>query len=240
MRVFEFHFNPSQTAGKQISKGKIAFDSFCYEPENIREKKLGSLYIVGEIALSDNSEFLNDLAQTIKKQYYQKNKPKPNPEKNLKSALKQANNFLQNKIKNGNADWINNLNFAVLNFVSNENEELWKLNFTKTGDIKIFLIRQGQPLNISQNLEAQKTNSHQVFTKVSPNKVLATKKLFGNIAAGQLSKDDKLLIVISRLSKKDRKLYGKFKIVINILCSLPCLPCLSYFWYFIKVLKTPI
>ncbi|GAI13815.1 unnamed protein product, partial [marine sediment metagenome] len=42
MQVFELHFNP------KLKEDQI-FDSFVYEPENIYEKNLGSLYVIGEL-----------------------------------------------------------------------------------------------------------------------------------------------------------------------------------------------
>ena len=37
MQVFEFHFNPK-------AKTDSSFDSFCYEPENIYEKKKEAIH----------------------------------------------------------------------------------------------------------------------------------------------------------------------------------------------------
>ena len=42
MQIFELHFNP------KLNKDQL-LDSFVYEPQNIYEKRLGSLYIVGKL-----------------------------------------------------------------------------------------------------------------------------------------------------------------------------------------------
>ncbi len=53
-------------------KQKAFLDTFIFEPENMDEQNLGSLYIIGEITdISANSEYLiNLLVATIKKEYY--------------------------------------------------------------------------------------------------------------------------------------------------------------------------
>lgn len=38
MKVFEFHFNPQL-------RPDLIFDSFCYEPENIYEKRMGENWL---------------------------------------------------------------------------------------------------------------------------------------------------------------------------------------------------
>jgi len=61
MQVFELHFNPR-------GKEDLIFDSFCYEPENIFERRMGGLYMAGLLknALPQNARFLDNLARTIK------------------------------------------------------------------------------------------------------------------------------------------------------------------------------
>ncbi len=207
MKIFEFHFQVSN------EKGKV-FDSFCYEPENIREKKLGNLYIVGEVndTSIQNAGLLDDLAQNIKTKFYHPSKKgvKPNPEKNLKESLKTANNFLQDKIKEGETSLLANLNLAVLNLIPSSQNHLnlsppgkkvkWELNFAKTGEVKIFLIREGQVSDISQNLESNKKDAPSLFIPISKNKVLATQKFFGDIATGELSEQDRIAVLTKEIS----------------------------------------
>ena len=93
MQIFEFHFNPK-------AKEEVILDSFIYEPENVYEKKLGTLYVAGELtnALPQNHRFLNNLAPAIKEGYYQLS-AQASPEAALKNSLKKANNFLENQEK---------------------------------------------------------------------------------------------------------------------------------------------
>ncbi len=198
MQVFEFLFNPDQNNNRDNNKENKIFDSFCYEPENIREKKLGSLYIIGEVINYNNIQFLNDLAVNIKEKYYHinsKSKAKSNPEKKLKEALKETNNFLQNRIKQGDDKWLNNLNLAILNLTFSENQ--WELNFTKIGDIKILLIREGHLSDIGQSFKSktEKENSSPLFTQISSSKILTTEKFFENIATGRLSEYDRIAVL---------------------------------------------
>jgi len=129
MRVFEFHFNP------KAQEDKI-FDSFIYEPE---------LYMAGELSqvLPQNSQLLNNLALTIKKAYQ--------THSSLGEVIKKANEFLEKETKAENVSWLGNLNFSVLSFKD------YILNFTKVGNIKILLQREGELLDIGQNLEFQDT-----------------------------------------------------------------------------------
>ena len=190
LKVFEFHFQINN------QKGKV-FDSFCYEPENIREKKSGNLYIVGEVnnTTIQNAGLLDDLAQNIKTKFYGplKKRGKSNPEKNLKESLKAANIFLQDKIKEGETGLPGNLSLAVLNLILSERK--WELNFAKTGEVKIFLIREEQVSDISQNLESNKKNTPSSFIPISKNKILAAQKFFGDIATGQLSENDRIAVL---------------------------------------------
>lgn len=165
MKVFEFHFNP------KAQEDKI-FDSFIYEPE---------LYMAGELsqALPQNSQFLNNLALTIKREY--------RTNSSLGEVLKKANEFLEKEAKAENVSWLGNLNFVVLSFKDSI------LNFTKVGNIKILLQREGELLDIGQNLEFQDTEPYPL-------------KIFGNIAEGKLAQNDKVIIltknVFSALTQK--------------------------------------
>jgi len=168
MQILEFHFNPK-------TKEDLIFDTFAYEPENLYEKKLGNLYIVGELtkALSKDSRFLNNLAEIIKKEFYSSSLKK-SPETSLKDSLKRANEYLDGQAKEGNVDWMGNLNFGMLNIKD------YSLNLTKAGYIKILLVRQKEVVDLSQNLESQ------------PKDALKT---FGNIATGKLAENDKIILL---------------------------------------------
>lgn len=169
MKIFEFHFNPKST-------DHVIMDSFCYEPENDNERKLGNLFMVGQLTnvFPQNSHFLDNLASIIKKEFY--GKSQLTPEESLKQALKVANTFFSKEAQKGNVSWLGNLNFAVVNIKN------FILNFAKTGNLKILLIREKEILDVSQNLEFQDTEPY-------------LSKIFGNIAVGKLALRDRVLIL---------------------------------------------
>ena len=141
MQAFELYFNPRKM-------DDIFLTSFIYEPTNIYEQRLGNLYVVGELtqALPQNAHFLANLSLAIRKEYYSSGLKK-SCEASLQEALKKGNEFLDQESKNGNVGWLGNLNFSVISFKDPV------LNFAKAGDIKIFLVRANQLMDLSQNLE---------------------------------------------------------------------------------------
>jgi len=172
MRIFELHFNP-RSKGETVDK---IFDSFCYEPENIYERRLGSLYMVGELrnTLPQNSRLLDNIAQVIKGRYYVL--PLQTPEQSFKESLKKINEFLAGEVSKENVSWLGNLNFAVLSLKN------FDLNFTKVGDIKILLLRAGKIIDIGKNLDLQDIEPYPL-------------KIFINIVSGKLDVNDKILVL---------------------------------------------
>ena len=168
MRVLEFHFNPKLRPG-------LIFDSFCYEPGNVYERRMGNLYLTGALRniLPQNVNFLDKLAKVIQKEYYRSSIIKP--EKALKESLKEANEFLEQIAKKGDVSWLGNLSFAALSLKN------YQLNFTKIGDLKIFLLRGGKLVDIDKKLK---------FEEILPWPL----KVFGNIVSGKLGQDDVILI----------------------------------------------
>jgi len=173
MQIFELHFNP------KLKDDKL-FDSFIYEPENAYEKKLGSLYIVGEIqnALPSDSRFLDNLAKLIKSKYYTFSLK--TPEKALSESLKKTNEFLEEEVKKENVSWLGNLNLAVLSLKD------FNLIFSKTGDLKVLLLRGNQVIDIGKNLEPGEIEPYPL-------------KVFFNVVSGQLVEDDKILVLTKNI-----------------------------------------
>ena len=173
MQIFELHFNP------KLKEDQI-FDSFVYEPENIYEKKLGSLYAVGELrnVLPQNLKLLDDIAKSIKKNYYTFSQKFP--EKALSQSLKKTNEYLAEKVKKENVSWLGNLNFAVFSLKD------FNLIFTKTGDIKILLLRAGQIIDIGKNLDLREIEPYPL-------------KIFLNVVSGKLFQDDKILVLTKEI-----------------------------------------
>lgn len=177
MRFFELHFNP-----QKIDAPDLVFDSFCYEPENIYEKRLGSLFIVGELknVFPQNLKFLDNLSAEIKRRYYSA-PVKFSAEAALKDCLKKTNEFLEGVAKQGEVSWLGNLNLAILSFAPAKKDE-FLVNFTKVGNVKILLVRSGEIIDIGKNLE---------FSEIEPYPL----KIFGNIVSGKLAEKDVVAIL---------------------------------------------
>lgn len=156
-------------------------DIFIYEPENIEEKSLGSLYIIGEIVnLPENSSYIvNLLASIIKKEFYS-NKKRTGLEA-LEAGLNKANSTLSDLAERGNIEWIGNLNMACA--VHSQKE----LHLSQAGKIKTLLIRNGQISDIGKNVILGK-NPHPFRT-------------FANIASGELEINDLVLFATPELFK---------------------------------------
>jgi len=169
MEIFELHFNPK-------TKEHHTFDTFIYEPENTYEKRLGGLYMTGELSniLPKPKEFITNIAKTIKKSFYSLSSS--NQEKALSHTLKAVNDFLKEEVKKENVNWLGNLNFAVLSIKGDD------LVFTKTGDTKILLLRGGQVNDIGKNLNLEGVDPYPL-------------KVFFNIAEGKLAEDDIVLVL---------------------------------------------
>ncbi|MEK7482687.1 MAG: hypothetical protein AAB620_02785 [Patescibacteria group bacterium] len=176
MQVLELHFNPK-------ARPDVFFDSFCYEPENIYEKRLGSLYIIGELTRANpkNSRLLDELASTIKARHY--GLTSRSSAFALREALKSANKFLAELVREGNVDWLGNLNCALLSVkqtIANDKAS-FVFNFTKVGKIKILLVRGKTMVEIGQELE---------ITDMEPYPL----KVFFNTASGKLKENDRLIV----------------------------------------------
>lgn len=180
MEIFEFHFNPPKE--KEIATGhaRSIFDSFCYEPENIYEKRMGNLHMVGFLknVLPQNVRFLDKLSQIIKEKYYKT--VSNSTEKSLKEALRKTNEYLEKTAKEGDVSWLGNLSFAVLSIKN------FELNFTKVGSLKIFLLRKGQIIDIDQKIK---------FDEIEPYPL----KIFGNIVSGKLAENDVILVLTNEI-----------------------------------------
>lgn len=188
MQIFEFYFNPK-------ARENTICDSFVFEPENVQENRLGSLYMVGELnnSLPQNAKLLENLALVIKKEYYLQ-EPQKTCEQCLREGLRKANEFLNQETKKGNVSWLGNLSFAILGL------DDFILNFAKVGSLKILLKRGSELLDIGQNLESQDVEPYPL-------------KLFGNIAIGKLSSGDRLMMA----SQGVATCFEKFNVLKDVL-----------------------
>jgi len=173
MQSFEFLFNPDSPYA--------VYDTFCFEPEDKKEKKLGNLYIAGELenSLPQKRHLLSSLADIIRKEYYKNFDD--SPEESLKKSLEKANEFLSFQVKNNNVDWLGNLDFVVLTIDSS-----CSLNLAKVGNLRIFILRSDEILDMGQAAGLQEM--------VSPSKI------FQNIITGNLDQGNKILITIKEIA----------------------------------------
>src|SRR4030043_1854545 len=120
MKAFEFQFNPGIDP-------TLVFESFCHEAENIYERKMGSLYMLGELkrALPHNYRMSEKIMSAIRKEFY--SKFQRSTEVALKEALRRANDLLSAEVSKENTDWLGNLNFAIISLKN------FSLQFTKVG-----------------------------------------------------------------------------------------------------------
>ncbi|RLE10373.1 MAG: hypothetical protein DRJ06_01255 [Candidatus Aminicenantes bacterium] len=182
MRVFELFFNPPgkkpSAREKALERGKL-FDSFCYQPENIYEKRLGSLYILGELKnpTPRNLRLLEKISQLIKDKYY--SNYLKSSEGALKESLKSLNNFLAQELKKDNTEWMGGLSLAVFSLAPLSGPWV-NLNLALLGDIKILLLREGQVFDIGKKLEGQEIEPYPL-------------KVFSNIVSGKIHEADTIL-----------------------------------------------
>lgn len=154
---------------------KPYIELFEYYPENIYQQSLGSLVGFFEIKeYSDESAYIvNFLTSVLKKEYYIN--PKRPVQESLDSALHKVNLALSELVKQGNVEWLGNLNAAICVLEKNN------AHFSVSGNAKIFLFRKGMLSNISEGLASDSPEPHPL-------------KTFVNVSSGRLEEDDRMLI----------------------------------------------
>lgn len=231
MKIFELHFNP-----KPKSKtSDLFFDSFCYEPKNIYEKKLGNLYMIGELKnlLPINIQLLDRLSKVIKENFYSsRNKT---AEKNFELSLKKANEFLAEELSRENVSWLGNLNFSSLsltpNRAKNPLKKWWKINLTKTGNIRILLFRDHKITNIDKDIDLEEIEPYplKVFVKTITGKIffgdkiiivtqdifnfLNEKKIINDFARINLFTEQKIREVLKKENKEISTISGALLLI---------------------------
>ncbi len=194
MQIFELHFNPNNKEGRLI-------DTFCYQPEDVYEKRLGALAIGGQFkpTESSNKTFLNNLSYKIKSTYH--SLPTRTQEEALREGLKEANNFLEEKkIKK-------NLHVAVLSIKGNQ------LQFSKVGSLKILLSRNGEITDIGKNTDDNTSTFGSIVTgkvKKDDKLIVLTEEIYKKFLAENLLVDladtspidDKKLEKVSKIQKE--------------------------------------
>ncbi len=157
MQIFELYFNPE-------NKEKL-LESFVHQPKNAYERKLGKIYMVGEILeiSEEDSPLLQNIFHIAKEKYYKDTSLLP--EKALEETLKKINLFLEDKGYQGK------MNIALL---SSKN---FSIHVARIGKIKIVLLASGKIKNICEDLSESQGN------------------VFHNIISGKMKKEDKLLVL---------------------------------------------
>ncbi len=158
-------------------------DTFIFEPETTREKKLGILLIVAEIAKPGKhaSQIVNGIAELMQYEYYQNSED--TILKNFEASLKKVNETLSELAENGITSWIGKLNATIA--VISENE----LHVATTGKANAYLVRSGEIASIKAKhfpTDAERENPLKTFT---------------NVASGRLYNDDKIIVTTPALTE---------------------------------------
>jgi len=177
MKAFIFNFH-----GISIDS-KPQFGCFSFENKD-NVKKSTNLYMIGKLnnPSPKDENFLKNLAFNIK-DCCQRAKNK-SPETTLNDCLGAINSFFENSARENNVSWLGNLNFAVFAL---RNRDFY---FSITGDISIFLLRQGVVIDLAQDLK---------------NIAAASGQVFGNLISGRLNEFDVLLASTPELGENLKK-----------------------------------
>ena len=150
-------------------------ETFYYDPENIAQEKLGTLF--GIIEISDDSEdssyIVNYLISVIRKEYF--SQTKRGAVESLEAALHKANLALSKLAEHGSLAWLGNLN-AIVAVIEKNN-----LHLSKAGDNSALLFRKKLLTDVSEDLKEENLKPHPL-------------KTFVDVTSGRLENDDKLIL----------------------------------------------
>ena len=159
---------------KKPKEKRVFCETLVYQPENIEEMRLGSLFILGRLKDSpEATHIITLLTSTIKREYYLD--PKRKPLQALEASFKRVNITLADLAKNGDFDWLNKIDFSCAVLAKNY------LHLTTIGRAKILLLREGSLTDIGKKLIP-------TAEKVHP------QKIFQSIASGKLFLNDKIIL----------------------------------------------
>jgi len=164
---------------KSSSKNpEYVFDFLIYEPKNIEEVQLGTLFMLGKIENIPKNKYknfdflLNLIISVIKREFYAD--PQRSSLEALEASLNKANLYLADFAEKGNVEWINNFHFICGAFSKNI------IHITQTGNLFIKLLRGTIISHIEKKFPNQK-KPHPLNT-------------FGNIASGTIVNGDKIIL----------------------------------------------
>ncbi|PIW76168.1 MAG: hypothetical protein CO001_02785 [Candidatus Portnoybacteria bacterium CG_4_8_14_3_um_filter_40_10] len=169
-------------SARQVSnKPKTVCEIFCYQPDNIEQMSLGSLYIVAELSLVKDCGHLNNLlASLIKREYYLY--PERGAIKSFRSALKKANAHLADLAKQGNPEWLSKLHFICASIAKDE------LLFVQTGQPQAYLARENHLVNLGHRIISDSGKPH-------------PSKIFSSIVTGKIETGDKIVFATPTLTE---------------------------------------
>jgi len=184
MENFQFIFNPNS--------GDKVYDTFCFEPENRKEEKLGNLYMAG--ATNKDNFSLSSLAENIKDEYYKNYED--SPIESLKKSLEKANEFLLSERAKNEVGWLDNLNFTVITI-----DPDYHISFVKIGKLKTFILREDEILDMGE--QEEKINSNNIFQNIiTGDLMLGNKILILNQDIFDLFEKNNILERLARCSLK--------------------------------------
>ncbi len=148
--------------------------AFQYEPENVGQSGLGTLFGIFIIDhYSYQSQYIvNFLVSALKKAYYANQKR--SPVEALEGALHRVNLGLAELVKQNNTDWLGH--FHAIVGVTERHE----LHFSAAGQAKLFLLRRDCLTEISEGLASEEAVEHPL-------------KTFTDISSGRLEAEDCLV-----------------------------------------------
>ncbi len=142
MQVFEFHF-------QQKFEEEKTFKCCFFEPKTVHEKKLGSLYFLGEKGTFNEGISLEEIFTYFKQKFYKKTTF--SFQKAFEEAIKEVNFYLKDKL---DKKFFPDLSVLFLGIKDN------KFGLGKFGEIEIQLIRGGKLFPL---LAKQKSNVFSSF-----------------------------------------------------------------------------
>lgn len=163
-------------------------DAFEYGPQDDKEKRLGHLYVVGQVKYGeeDMAYVLNLVSSLAKREYYTGSGTiAEDPKKALDSALKKLNGVLEDFFKNKDLK----LNIGLV-AIAGEN-----IFIAKLGKFKVFLARQGEMIDILNNINLfQKEHvQEKQFVNIISGKIFDGDKIFAIYPTRQTTVKEKLL-----------------------------------------------
>lgn len=165
MRVFQFLINP------ELHKIKFV-DCIYYPPQNVYEREYGELFFIGKINPRSRGslDLLKSLSFYFKDEFYKK--PLRSLERKFEETIVKSNSYLREKLKDGGG-WWGDVNLVILN-IKNK-----KINLSKTGKMRIHLLRGGRIYELVKKKKGAKE-----LPKMS----------FERVVSGRVTDDDVLLV----------------------------------------------